>query len=681
MLLVVLVGCVSFGAPKGPPHGTYAERIETFARLLGMQDRRDYDPLLTGRAAASPDPWLRRQVALAVGRLKDLEASPYLPVLVRDEEPTVRRAAAFAAGVSGDARLVRFLVPALRDVDPGVGANAADSLGKLGGDEATEALLAAAGGASTARAAAALALWRFDAVKLLDRLGKLAADAPRDVKRAAVYALARKPVAASSHVLSRALREDDAELVAVAERGLGVLGDSASATELTGLAYSQAPSVAIQALLALERIGAKSALPASAKTVALGRAGDHLPGVSVAALKLLGRFREDDTVVGALENAIAEEGWRGQTALVSLGASSPRRAGPLLQRAADSTSLEMRLGAADALAVIPTEQALPLAHRLMKDPKARVRAEVLSALQPEKLAADPTLLVGGLKDPDPAVREASLKAAAPMLDGSPASRPVESAWNAAYLAAFREREPDFTVGALDAAASLPSGGREHVEKKVDDPDAVVREKARRLLAEKWKVDRSTFRRIPVAVRYGLPDYRRIAKDVNEKKLSASVTTAARPRPEGVEVDKRYPIEIDLLFEEAPITVENIRQLAAKKYFDGTIIHRVVPDFVVQMGDPRGDGNGGPGYSIRDELNPSRYVRGAVGMALSGPDTGGSQWFITLAPQPHLDGGYTVFGNVTAFLEVADRIEQDDALVTVSITEERRDPPPGYVGPR
>ncbi|RPH54105.1 peptidylprolyl isomerase, partial [bacterium] len=93
-------------------------------------------------------------------------------------------------------------------------------------------------------------------------------------------------------------------------------------------------------------------------------------------------------------------------------------------------------------------------------------------------------------------------------------------------------------------------------------------------------------------------------------------------------------------------------------------HRVVPDFVLQGGDPRGDGTGGPGYAIRDEINPLRYDRGAVGMALAGPDTGGSQFFLTLSPQPHLDGGYTVFGEVVSGGEVMDQIRIGDRIETV-----------------
>lgn len=113
---------------------------------------------------------------------------------------------------------------------------------------------------------------------------------------------------------------------------------------------------------------------------------------------------------------------------------------------------------------------------------------------------------------------------------------------------------------------------------------------------------------------------------------------------------------------------NFLALARKKYFDGVPIHRVVPNFVVQDGDPTGTGNGGPGYEIRDEINPVAYGRGTVGMALSGPDTGGSQWFVTHAPQPHLDGIYTVFGQVAAGQEVVDRIEQGDRILRITVAE-------------
>jgi len=134
------------------------------------------------------------------------------------------------------------------------------------------------------------------------------------------------------------------------------------------------------------------------------------------------------------------------------------------------------------------------------------------------------------------------------------------------------------------------------------------------------------------------------------------------------VTPRGAFTVELDFGAAPATALSFYVLAKRGFFDGLVLHRVVPDFVVQTGDPRGDGTGGPGYAIRDEINPLRYLRGAVGMALSGPDTGGSQWFVALSPQPHLDGGYTVFGRVSSGMEVLDRSEQDDPILRVTVRE-------------
>ena len=129
---------------------------------------------------------------------------------------------------------------------------------------------------------------------------------------------------------------------------------------------------------------------------------------------------------------------------------------------------------------------------------------------------------------------------------------------------------------------------------------------------------------------------------------------------------RGTIDLELFAHDAPLTVENFTRLARAGYFDGTSWHRVVPAFVAQDGDPRGDGSGGPGYAIRDEQNPARYARGTLGMALSGPNTGGSQYFITLSPQPHLDGHYTVFGRVLRGFEVLDALVQGDTIRSIDV---------------
>jgi cyclophilin family peptidyl-prolyl cis-trans isomerase len=118
--------------------------------------------------------------------------------------------------------------------------------------------------------------------------------------------------------------------------------------------------------------------------------------------------------------------------------------------------------------------------------------------------------------------------------------------------------------------------------------------------------------------------------------------------------------------DAPLTCLTFMALARKGFYNGVRWHRVVPNFVAQAGDPRGDGEGGPGFTIRDEINQLPYRRGTLGMALEWADTGGSQFFLTHSPQPHLDGRYTVFGQVVRGLDVLDRIQPDDVIVRVLV---------------
>jgi cyclophilin family peptidyl-prolyl cis-trans isomerase len=116
------------------------------------------------------------------------------------------------------------------------------------------------------------------------------------------------------------------------------------------------------------------------------------------------------------------------------------------------------------------------------------------------------------------------------------------------------------------------------------------------------------------------------------------------------------IELELYPNEAPRTVENFRKLARDGFYEGVIFHRVIPDFMIQGGDPTGTGTGGPGYEFEDEFNEHRVVRGALAMANAGPNTNGSQFFIVTAEAtPWLDGKHTVFGKVTSGMDVVDRI--------------------------
>ena len=130
------------------------------------------------------------------------------------------------------------------------------------------------------------------------------------------------------------------------------------------------------------------------------------------------------------------------------------------------------------------------------------------------------------------------------------------------------------------------------------------------------------------------------------------------------------IRLELFPQDAPKTVENFVTLAKKGFYNGLTFHRVVPGFVVQGGCPKGNGTGGPGYTVPAEFNKNKHVRGSLAMARSqDPDSAGSQFYFTYGAQPHLDNNYTVFGKVTSGMEHVDRIKQGDRMTSITITEE------------
>ncbi|MBC7932621.1 MAG: peptidylprolyl isomerase [Rubrivivax sp.] len=244
-----------------------------------------------------------------------------------------------------------------------------------------------------------------------------------------------------------------------------------------------------------------------------------------------------------------------------------------------------------------------------------------------------------------------------MLSELPADADNSRALADALPRALQDEINDAALSILGALAKQQGAeATEAVRKALEVPDYLVRRRAADVLRERAGGASAQGRRIEtVNTRNHREDYERAASRAG-KNVRAIVST------------DKGALTIELLAEDAPLTVDNFVQLARRNYFNGITFHRVVPNFVIQGGDPRGDGNGGPGYQIRCEINMSPYARGAVGMALSGKDTGGSQWFVTHSPQPHLDGGYTVFGRVVEGLEVVDRIARGDRIRSVQIVE-------------
>jgi cyclophilin family peptidyl-prolyl cis-trans isomerase/HEAT repeat protein len=275
--------------------------------------------------------------------------------------------------------------------------------------------------------------------------------------------------------------------------------------------------------------------------------------------------------------------------------------------------------------------------------------QALAAFKPSDLAS---VLKDYLAERDVIIRAT----AAELLGNQPPDEANARALTAALPIALQDKDlNDAALAILDALAKKKSKeANEAIKTALDSPDHLIRRRAVALLKANGVGDFSN-RIGTVQTRNTERDYARaIAR--SGKHVTATVVTS------------KGSFTIEFLPEEAPLTVDNFIKLARKGFFNGQTIPRVVPNFVIQAGDPRGDTNGGPGYSIRCEINEVPYERAAVGMALSGKDTGGSQWFVTHAPQPHLDGGYTVFGRVIRGMDVVDKIARGDTIRRVIVNE-------------
>ena len=245
--------------------------------------------------------------------------------------------------------------------------------------------------------------------------------------------------------------------------------------------------------------------------------------------------------------------------------------------------------------------------------------------------------------------------AAELLGDLPPSEVNTGGLREALPRAMKDELNDAALAILDSLGKQKTpGANEAIKSALDSTDHLLRRKAVALLKTNGTGDFSS-RIGTVQTRNTVADYQRALARIG-KSVQATVSTT------------KGPFTIELLPSEATLNVDNFIQLAKRGYFNGSTFHRVVPNFVIQDGDPRGDGNGGPGYQIRCEINEVPYDRAAVGMALSGKDTGGSQWFVTHSPQPHLDGGYTVFGRVVAGMEVVDRIVRGDVIRSIVISQ-------------
>jgi cyclophilin family peptidyl-prolyl cis-trans isomerase/HEAT repeat protein len=609
----------------------------------------------------------------------------------------VRLAAARALGAVGDPATIAALGGAIDDPSEAVGAAAAFSLGqapqwRLSPVTGTDALAQAEAtlllALQDARADLARGRRSTVGIAVLRALGELGGT---DVRDALLGALARK-------LPDPEVREAAALALGVAgQRGFDAIGAAQLAPLLPMVLVASEPA-RWAALWACKRMPLGDDARAALAPLLATAATSPVPDEAVLAIAACGAVREP-ACAAAITTAAASSSPRTRVAAMRASAKFGPELGGLAITALSDADPDV---AAEAIAALPPTEAAWTALIARPLSAAAVSAAGKHAAIPERADAVAAWLVEAWRSGDSHARAAAIEAAgalpqdlaATALAAMTASTPAE---RLALAAAWAPRE-DGTATLIALLADPDSPVAQVAAKALGarpGPDvtaALVRAFASPDREVRLAVAKGLFGRedAPIdTVRAALADPEPLVRDATADALRARAGRSGGAPPDGyhprsepllvdaawgaadvvsatVETSRgRFVIALDPI--EAPGTVANFAKLADLGYFDGQTFHRFVADFVIQGGDPRGDGWGGPGYAIRCEPSPRRYLRGTVGMALSGRDTGGSQWFVTLSRQPHLEGHYTAFGVVTDGMGVVEALRAGDRIVSVRIT--------------
>ncbi len=689
-------------------------------RILRAEDERRWDNDLQ-RLFSHRNSSVRRRAALAAGRIGDEKAVNDLALLLqRDQDSDVRAMAAFALGEVESLSGANALLAALKETkDRSVRARTLEAMGKIAAvvskeqeagalgirnaildalkqetgnrsapDKMTILLgLTAALRAKPANAGATIAQFltssdpriRADAGNTLARLRlndgnpqlrKLVISDPDPVVRANAARVlgATEDKESFEKLLDRALNDTDSRVRVSAIRALASLKDGRALRPLMdrgssllvaarGNAAGEGPPAEVNELLEIvTTMGRLRQHSDDERAIEWLRElrpviGPGSPELEIALARIYPRSYLIEVGPGTVAKRKAQEllfiNWRRASGFAQgLGEIATAPDSSRENRAARVEAEDLLRGMLDyrnsgininTLVAVHSEYAIPDVLR------------AFAAHKPKDLAE---LLRKHLKESDAVIRGT----AADLLGELPPDEANARALIEAFPAALRDKDlNDAPLSILDALAKQKtSQANEVIKTALDSQDHLIRRRAVALLKANGAGDFSA-RIGTVKTQNTAADYQRAISRMG-KPVSAVVSTT------------KGTFTIRFVAEEAPLTVDNFIRLAKRDYFRGITVHRVVPNFVIQDGDPRGDGNGGPGYQIRCEINDTPYERGAVGMALSGKDTGGSQWFVTHSPQPHLDGGYTVFGNVVEGMKVVDGIVRGDVIRSIVIKE-------------
>ncbi len=633
-------------------------REEKLAKIIFLENRRDCSKVLIS-FLIDDSPEIRSRAALAVGRIGAPKTGEHLYQMMRDQSLDAASSAAFALGLTSEHEYARKLLEVANELPTQVAAWAVRSGGRLAdstmtdiGNDIADFLLHPA---PEVREAACYALYYAKAKDAASQLVTFVKTEPDSaVKAAGLFALARLSVDAGTPVFVDYLADPDPYLRALAIRGLAS-STSPDAEHYLEIALNDADkNVVAQAVMSL---GSKKTTSASQ------RLGQRLNRETDEKLIL--------ELIAALQKQNSDQGVTAATTQVLTGGSANVVAAALpylatiqkdkVMSLVDSLlngkpDSKVREAAATAYGLLNKTSVVPRLAGLFADEDPDVRASAFGELYKLDTANRSFYLTKALADPDWLMQVVAVDQI-----GSDTLRP--------YLPKLTQLikqgaavDRDIRRSVIEALKSFVTPGvhdtavMEILLAAATDPEYVIRRSASEIYRDYFHEDRYSI--VPPA-----------NTRLSERQIKAAIDKY-KENPTATISTSKGDIEIELFFDVAPMTVLNFIELANSGFYNGLVFHRVVPNFVVQGGDPRGDGSGGPDWYIRCEYSNERYKRGTVGIATSGKDTGGSQFFVTLSPQPHLDSRYTIFGEVLKGMEIADLIVKGDVITKVTIFERK-----------
>jgi cyclophilin family peptidyl-prolyl cis-trans isomerase/HEAT repeat protein len=634
-------------------------------RILEIQEQRiAKDKILVN--ALSQGSRQAKAALLALGRIGDTSALDEIARILNRKDRDLKNTAAFALGVMGGETALKILMQQSQlQSDPEILATLYVAIGRAGSETAVPLLTNVIKESTNPKTQEAAAhglgiLWSGPSEKwdlpqgLLSRLAKLSTG-PDAVALSAAFALSRykgNPIQVPVKEVGEAI--GNSQLVFARAFLCRVLAKVRAplAAEILARELDTSPHSGVR-IEAAKSLGFQD--PTDASLSALGRAlAVTQPNLSVAALESVGELGAKAVSLTEPVDALfksTSSSWVRGAALKTLSRIDATAGRKRVLESLAGTSPSLLPAAIYSLAFLgtPTDLERLVGYLNLSDPRLVEEAvDGLGTLPDESFT--PAIKVALKKDLERA--DVGLTSSIAPLVEKMKWKEFASTLSTSYRLFTIRDQIEAKVATLSALGTIGDYSNvELLQQGLKDPDRPVTVAAATALRSLTGKDESAKVPLNSTLSYPTP---------SQNDLDSAVRSQVTLRT------SRGEIRMEMLAE-APVTAANFIRLVKQGFYRGKTFHRVVPNFVVQGGDPRGDGYGGPGYLIRDELSPVRHSRGIVGMATAGKDTGGSQFFINLSPNPHLDGRYTAFAEVTKGMETVDKLEVGDMIAGATVT--------------